>query len=295
MRCNIQVQTARLAEAEQVLLLCLLFFQLLLESGNWAVRLAARQDRSASCICLVKHWGAACACTVQGGRARLAKAEQALEVLLDARLGAGPSGAGQGSCDDDAMSNDSWPSGLQDDYLDSDAEAAADSDDSNGDDSSSLAASRAPSHGQEGSNKAQQNTQKGRAGGVNSPKEWHWEEVVDDSNPDSFSQVDLSRPPTEIQTQFPLFPVGFADSLCLSLMRHVSYTDVFRCVWLPCCASCLRCDYLANLFCGVSCTDLLSEHSELYFNMLQPNAMSVVVPATPLMLRHSMHYAGSCL
>lgn len=173
----------------------------------------------------------------QGAKARLAKAEQALELLLDAQLGAGHLGTGQGCSDDEACSNDSWPAGIQDDYIDSDAEAAADSDDDstpstedralNTMNSMSRKATANPEPVNSKSNSAKANkkmkmsekiTQQKAPGLHSSANEvpgGKWREVVDDSHPDSFSQIDLSRPQQEIEAQFPLFPVRpFPDITC---------------------------------------------------------------------------------
>lgn len=47
--------------------------------------------------------------------------------------------------------------------------------------------------------------------------ETDWEAVVDDSNPPSFSQVDLARSEQEVQTQYPLFPVSSRKLTCSNI------------------------------------------------------------------------------
>lgn len=123
----------------------------------------------------------------KGAKANLAKAEQALELALEAWLT-----AGQSKKHDVACSSDSWPAGMQDDYVDSDAEVAADadSDDSSADD-------RQPVSQQKQHDTGNAETSQGNS---------RLTDVVDESHPDSFSRVDLSRPQQEIKTQFPLFP-----------------------------------------------------------------------------------------
>lgn len=60
--------------------------------------------------------------------------------------------------------------------------------------------------------------------------ETDWEAVVDDSNPPSFSQVDLARSEQEIQTHYPLFPVSSHGMTCSTILLcsrcTVSYTTV---------------------------------------------------------------------
>ena len=164
----------------------------------------------------------------QGAKTRLAKAEQALELLLEAQLGAGHSRKGQGCSDDEACSYDSWPAGMQDDYIDSDAEAADSHDDStasSGDralmtmNSTSKIASanikpeKSTSIKAKASEKMKLSGQcleqkaQGLNGSASEAPGGKGREVIDDSHPDSFSQVDLSRPQQEIETLFPLFPV----------------------------------------------------------------------------------------
>lgn len=134
----------------------------------------------------------------QGANSRLAQAEQALEALLDAQLMSQQHDPQQDGCSD----SDGFPAGLQDDYIDSDA-ADTDSDDSQSVQSlhSQVAARQACA----GSGLAG----KGGAGKHCQAEQPMWESVVDDSNPPSFSQVDLSRPEQEILTNFPMFPVRF--------------------------------------------------------------------------------------
>lgn len=126
---------------------------------------------------------------MQGAEAKLAKAEQALELALEASLT-----AGQSKKHDDACSIDSWPADMQDDYVDSDAEVAADAD---SDDSS--ADHRRPVSQQKQRDSGHAETSQGSSRLI---------DVVDESRPDNFSRVDLSRPQQEIKTQFPLFPVS---------------------------------------------------------------------------------------
>lgn len=167
---------------------------------------------------------------MQGSKERLAKAEQALEALLDARLGA-PSAAGQGNSDNEPGSDDSWPCGWQDDYVDSDAEAADSSGDSSGVADSRGASNRKPTNSslqskgraELGRGRAQQEAHRSRAVACASTG-GQWEEIVDDSNPDSFSQVDLSKPPAEIQTQFPLFPVRLQQALIVGVIDVSLYS-----------------------------------------------------------------------
>ena len=65
---------------------------------------------------------------VQGAKARLRKAEQALERVLDAQLGFRQRNNMAGT-EDDCSSSDSFPVNFTDDYIDSDAEASSSDDD----------------------------------------------------------------------------------------------------------------------------------------------------------------------
>ena len=65
---------------------------------------------------------------LQGAKARLRKAEQALESILDAQLGFRQRSNMAGT-DDDCSSSDSFPVNFKDDYVDSDAEASSSDDD----------------------------------------------------------------------------------------------------------------------------------------------------------------------
>lgn len=65
---------------------------------------------------------------LQGAKARLRKAEQALESILDAQLGFRQRNNMAGT-DDDCSSSDSFPVNFKDDYIDSDAEASSSDDD----------------------------------------------------------------------------------------------------------------------------------------------------------------------
>ena len=142
----------------------------------------------------------------QGARGRLAKAEQALDALLDAQLRSRQHDPQQDDCSD----SDSFPADPQDDYVDSDA-ADTDSNDS-------LQAAE-PLHSRV---IARQESRSGPGLGVKAgaskhctPKQPVWQSVVDDSNPPSFSQVELSRPEKEIHTCFPMFPVGASAAVIL--------------------------------------------------------------------------------
>ena len=148
----------------------------------------------------------------QGAQGWLSRAEQALDALLDAQLRSRQHGPQQEGCSD----SDGFPADLQDDYIDSDA-ADTDSDDS-------LQAADSL-HSQAA---ASQQTGPGPGLGVKAGASRHckaeqpiWESVIDDSNPSSFSQVDLSRPEKEICTRFPMFPVG--ASAAVILLLHESY------------------------------------------------------------------------
>ena len=144
----------------------------------------------------------------QGANGRLARAEQALDALLDAQLRSRQHDPQQDGCFD----SDGSPADLQDDYIDSDA-ADTDSDDS-------LQAAEPLQIA------ARQQTGLGvKAGASNHYKAEQpaWKSVTDDSNPPSFSQVDLSRPDKEIRSRFPMFPVGAsAVVISQSPFLHVS-------------------------------------------------------------------------
>jgi len=64
----------------------------------------------------------------QGAKARLRKAEQALEVVLDAQLGFRREN--NDSSEDDDASSFGFPANFKDDYVDSDAEASSSEGDS---------------------------------------------------------------------------------------------------------------------------------------------------------------------
>lgn len=181
-------------------------------------RVFGRQDRQASHVCCM-----------QGAKKRLAAAEQALELVLEAQLATGQSS----KCDEDG-SEDSWPAGMQDDYVDSDAEVAADSDsdsnnstmkqDANGQYNSSEGRLLAMMSAKAGNGAVQQSglKAKSREGSEGEVQGSNWRLVNDESQPDSFSQVDLSRSPQEIKTHFPLFPVSMQPVLkqetCITLI-----------------------------------------------------------------------------
>ena len=132
----------------------------------------------------------------QSAKGRLARAEQALEALLDAQLRSQHHDPQQ----DDYIDSDGFPANLQDDYVDSDA---ADTDSCDGQ-------AVHPLHSQVGARQACVGSGLAVKEGANKQCQAEqpvWESVVDDSNPPSFSQVDLSRPEKEIRTRFPMFPV----------------------------------------------------------------------------------------
>ncbi|KAL3133670.1 hypothetical protein ABBQ32_008175 [Trebouxia sp. C0010 RCD-2024] len=136
----------------------------------------------------------------KGAKGRLARAEQAFEALLDAQLRCRQHDPGEDGC----SGSEGFPADLQDDYIDSDA------DDIDSNDSQqavlSLQSRLNPGQACEGLGLGVQQ------GASRSPttKQLVWESVIDDSNPPSFSQVDLSSlTETELCMQFPMFPVGF--------------------------------------------------------------------------------------
>ena len=143
---------------------------------------------------------------VQGAKSRLARAEQALDALLDAQLRFRQHEPQQDGCSD----SDGFPADLQDDYIDSDA-ADTDSDGSLQD--------AEPLHSQIATG---QQTGPGPGLALTAGASKHckseqpvWKSVIDDSRPPSFSQVNLSRPEKEIRTQFPMFPVGVSAAVIL--------------------------------------------------------------------------------
>ncbi len=146
-------------------------------------------------------------CGSQGAKARLAKAEQALESVLDAHLGFQRNDGSDHEEEDSSSSG--FPANFKDDYVDSDAEA------SSSDDDDVKATSSKPANGKYTAKKQRLDAE-GADDIASQHDEDNWEVVIDDSNPPSFSQVDLSRPETEIQTQHPLFPVSPYCHLLLS-------------------------------------------------------------------------------
>ena len=140
----------------------------------------------------------------QGAKGRLARAEQALEALLDAQLM-----RQQHHSEDGCSDSDGFPADLQDDYIDSDA-ADTDSD-------HSLQAAE-PLHSQLTARHACQRSRLGVKGGASNhcaAEQPVWESVIDESNPPSFSQVDLSKSEKEIRTRFPMFSVGSSVAVIL--------------------------------------------------------------------------------
>lgn len=147
----------------------------------------------------------------QGANGRLTRAEQALDALLVAQLRSRQNDPQQDGCSDSS----GFPADLQDDYIDSDA-ADIDSDDS-------LQAAEFL-HPQIA---ARQQTELGVKAGASkhcTAEQPLWKSVTDDSNPPSFSQVDLSSPDKEIRTRFPMFPVG--ASAAVILQPPCSYLSV---------------------------------------------------------------------
>lgn len=147
----------------------------------------------------------------QGAKGRLARVEQALDALLDAQLTSQQHEPQQDDCSD----SNGFPANLQDGYIDSDA-ADTDSDDSQ---------AVQPLHPQLAARQACDGpglAVKGKASKHCQDEQPMWESVVDDSNPPSFSQVDLSRPEKEIRTRFPMFPVRVIVAVVLQCQRSMS-------------------------------------------------------------------------
>ena len=131
----------------------------------------------------------------QGAQARLNRAEQALEALLDAQLHHQQRHPNEDGC----SSSDDFAANVHDDYIDSDA-AESDSD--------VCVTAASDSHSVGTTNKAVRGRHKGLIDACGSAQEPAQEAVIDSSDPPSFSQVDLSRPASELRARFPLFPVS---------------------------------------------------------------------------------------
>ena len=142
------------------------------------------------------------ATVAQGAKARVSRAEQALEALLDAQLARRTHVSAED--EDDCSSSGDFPTNFKDDYVDSDI-PESDSDDgvtvAHHNETIFVDHQQALARQCNGASQCEskQSTAKSPA----------WEPVIDDGNPLSFSQVDLSRPENEIRTRFPLFPVRF--------------------------------------------------------------------------------------
>ncbi|KAL0045239.1 hypothetical protein WJX82_001458 [Trebouxia sp. C0006] len=134
----------------------------------------------------------------KGAKARLRKAEQALEVVLDAQLGFRRES--NASSEDDEASSFGFPANFKDDYVDSDAEASS----SDGDSSPKRAAAVDSALQASGC----------QSDCTSGPDGINWEAIVDDSSPPSFSRVDLTQPERDICTQFPLFPARYRGLEC---------------------------------------------------------------------------------
>ncbi|KAL3133669.1 hypothetical protein ABBQ32_008175 [Trebouxia sp. C0010 RCD-2024] len=155
----------------------------------------------------------------KGAKGRLARAEQAFEALLDAQLRCRQHDPGEDGC----SGSEGFPADLQDDYIDSDA------DDIDSNDSQqavlSLQSRLNPGQACEGLGLGVQQ------GASRSPttKQLVWESVIDDSNPPSFSQVDLSSlTETELCMQFPMFP---AASKCYECELSAGEQLYLPCGW----------------------------------------------------------------
>lgn len=139
------------------------------------------------------------ATAAQGAKARLGRAEQALEALLDAQLARRMYDPAEE--EENCSTNGDVSINFKDDYVDSDAP------ESNSDDGAAAA-----HHSCTGATHHQASAGQRNGGSQGASKEDTskpaWEPVIDDSNPPSFSQVDLSRPESNICTRFPLFPVS---------------------------------------------------------------------------------------
>lgn len=152
----------------------------------------------------------------QGAKGRLARAEQALEALLDAQLTSQQQHPQQDGCSD----SDGFPANLQDDYINSDAA------DTDSDGSQPAQPLQGLLHSRVAARQACAGpglTVKGKTSKHCQAEQPMWESVVDDSNPPSFSQVDLSRPENEIRTRFPMFPVRIFAAVVLQCQMSVAW------------------------------------------------------------------------
>ena len=138
-------------------------------------------------------------CIPQGAKARLIKAEEALEAVLDAQLGFQQGGADQEDC----SSNSSFPADIKDDYVDSGVDASSSDDDSMTSPVSQMAAATDQADAKRRKLDVRASSQRQAE-----DTDINWEAVVDHSHPPSFSQVDLSKSEKEIQMQYPRFPVS---------------------------------------------------------------------------------------
>ncbi|KAL0039653.1 hypothetical protein WJX77_004437 [Trebouxia sp. C0004] len=141
----------------------------------------------------------------KGAKARLRKAEQALEAVLDAQLGFRQEN--NDSSEDDDASSFGFPANFKDDYVDSDAEASSSGVDSSPN-SAAAVGGALQARGCRSDCKSSKPYQDSGPDGID------WEATVDDSNPPSFSRVDLAQAEWDICTQFPLFPAKHRGLEC---------------------------------------------------------------------------------